>query len=159
MQIGKVRIGGILQNRNLSKIGIMSIPDRPGVAGAVLSALGDRGVNCPFIVHTIDLHNLDSIVVCVAREDLAVALEALNSVRDLVGAEEVVHEEEVGMVSIFGPHFGARPGIAGVMFSALASAGVNILAISTSISSASCIVHDLDIDEAVQALCETFELP
>jgi aspartate kinase len=159
MQIDKIRIGGILQNRNLSKIGIMSIPDRPGVAGAVLSALGERGVNCPFIVHTIDLHNLDSIVVCVAREDLADALEALNSVRSMVGAEEVVHEGEVGMVSIFGPHFGERPGIAGVMFSALASAGVNILAISTSISSASCIVHEFDMDDAVQALCEAFELP
>jgi aspartate kinase len=159
MQTEKITIGGIIKNCNLAKIGIMSIPDRPGVAGAVLGALGARGVNCPFIVHTIDLHSLDSIVVCVAREDLATALEALSSARDTVGAEEVVHEAEVGMVSIFGPHFGERPGIAGIMFSALASAGVNILAISTSISSASCIIHEIDMDEAVQALCEAFELP
>jgi aspartokinase len=159
MKAEKIRLGGILQNCNLAKIGIMSIPDRPGVAGAVLTALGDRGVNCPFIVHTIDLHSLDSIVVCVAREDLPEALEAVNSVRDTVGAEEVVHEAEVGMVSIFGPHFGERPGIAGVMFSALASAGVNILAISTSISSVSCIIHEIDMDEAVQAICEAFDRP
>jgi aspartokinase len=159
MQIERIKIGGIIKNCDLAKIGIMSIPDRPGVAGAVLGALGAKGVNCPFIVHTIDLHSLDSIVVCVARDDLADALEALISVRDTVGAEEVVHEREVGMVSIFGPHFGERPGIAGVMFSALASAGVNILAISTSISSASCIIHEFDMDEAVEALCEAFELP
>jgi aspartate kinase len=159
MQAERIKIGGIIKNCNLAKIGIMSIPDRPGVAGAVLGALGDRGVNCPFIVHAIDLHSLDNIVVCVAREDLSDALEALNSVRDTVGAEEVVHEAEVGMVSIFGPHFGERPGIAGIMFSALASAGVNILAISTSISSASCIIHEIDVDEAVQAICEVFELP
>ena len=159
MQIERIKIGGIIKNCNLAKIGIMSIPDRPGVAGAVLGALGAMGVNCPFIVHTIDLHSLDSIVVCVAREDLTAALEALNSVRDRVGAEEVVHEAEVGMVSIFGPHFGERPGIAGVMFSALASAGVNIQAISTSISSASCIIQEIDMEEAVEALCEAFELP
>jgi aspartokinase len=159
MQAERIRIGGIIKNCNLAKIGIMSIPDRPGVAGAVLSALGARGVNCPFIVHAIDLHNLDNIVVCVAREDLADALEALNSVRVTVGAEDVVHEAEVGMISIFGPHFGERPGIAGIMFSALASAGVNILAISTSISSASCIIHEIDVEEAERAICEAFDLP
>ncbi|MFB0546725.1 MAG: ACT domain-containing protein, partial [Anaerolineae bacterium] len=59
----------------------------------------------------------------------------------------------------FGPHFGERPGIAGVMFSALASVGINILAISTSISSLSCVINVSDMDEAVWALGEAFELP
>jgi aspartokinase len=60
---------------------------------------------------------------------------------------------------MFGPHFGERPGIAGVMFSALASVGINILAISTSISSISCLIDVDDMDEAIQVLEETFELP
>jgi aspartate kinase len=83
----------------------------------------------------------------------------LNTVKETVGAKEVVYDEEVGIVSIFGPHFGQRPGVAGVMFLALASAGVNILAISTSISTTSCLVDASDVDEAVQALEEAFELP
>jgi aspartate kinase len=158
MQGQKIKIGGIIQNRNLAKIGVMSIPDRPGVAGVILSALGAKGVNCVFIVHTIDLNNLDSIVICVARKDLAAALKVLDAAKETVGAKEVAHNREVGMVSIFGPHFGQRPGIAGIMFSALASAGINILAISTSISSVSCIIDVSDMDEALQALEETFEL-
>lgn len=159
MPTEKIRIGGVIQNCNLAKIGIMSIPDRPGVAGAIFSALGAAGVNCPFIVHTIDLNSLDSIVICVPRGDLPAALEALDSVSVTVGAEEVVYDREVAMVSIFGPHFGQRPGISGVMFSALASAGINILAISTSISSLCCIVNLSDVDEAVLAIEEAFELP
>ncbi len=159
MERQKVKIGGIIQNRNLSKIGIMSIPDRPGVAGAIFKALGAGGVNTPFIVHTIDLNNLDSILICVAREDLAATLDVLNTVKEEVGAKEVVYDREVGMISIFGPHFAERPGIAGVMFSALASAGINISAISTSISSICCIINENDMDEAVRALEETFELP
>jgi len=155
----KIKIGGIIQKRNLAKIGVMSIPDRPGVAGAIFSALGAKGVNISFIVHNIDLNNLDNIVICVAREDLTAALEALGTVKETVGAKEIAYDREVGIVSIFGPHFGERPGIAGVMFSALASAGINILAISTSISSTSCLVDASDMDEAVQALEETFELP
>ncbi|MFB0533646.1 MAG: ACT domain-containing protein [Anaerolineae bacterium] len=155
----KIKIGGIIQRRNLAKIGVMSIPDRPGVAGAIFSALGERGVNISFIVHNIDLNDLDNIVFCVARQDLTAALEALETVRERVEAKEIVYDGEVGIVSMFGPHFGERPGIAGVMFSALASTGINILAISTSISSTSCLVDASDMDEAVQALEKTFELP
>jgi aspartate kinase len=155
----KIKIGGIIQNRDLAKIGIMSVPDRPGVAGAIFGALGTGGVNCPFIVHTIDLNDLDNIVVCVARGDLKAALRVLRSVKEMVGATEVVYDREVGMVSIFGPHFGQRAGIAGLMFSALASAGINILAISTSISSLSCIVDLEDMDEAVRAIEHAFALP
>ena len=155
----KIKIGGIIQKRNLAKIGVMSIPDRPGVAGAIFSALGAQGINIPFIVHTIDLNSLDNIVICVSRQDLTAALEALDTVKETVGAEEIAYDGEVGIVSMFGPHFGERPGIAGVMFSALASAGINILAISTSISSTSCLIDASDMDEAVQALEETFELP
>jgi aspartate kinase len=155
----KIKIGGIIQNRNLAKIGVMSIPDRPGVAGAIFSTLGAKGINIPFIVHNIDINSLDNIVICVAREDLTPALESLNTVKETVGAKEIVYDREVGIVSMFGPHFGERPGIAGVMFSALASAGINILAISTSISSTSCLVDASDMDEAVRALEEAFELP
>ncbi len=121
--------------------------------------MGAKGINIPFIVHTIDLHDLDNIVICVAREDLTAALEVLDTVKETVGAEEIVYDGEVGIVSMFGPHFGERPGIAGVMFSALASAGINILAISTSISSTSCLLDADDMDDAVRVLEETFELP
>jgi aspartate kinase len=155
----KITLGGIIQNRDLAKIGIMSIPDRPGVAGSILSALGDRGVNCPFIVHTIDLNELDNIVICVARGQLPIALKVLETVKEAVGAKEVVYDGEVGMVTIFGPHFGGRPGVAGTMFSALASVGINILAISTSISSLSCLIDVDDMDAAMRALEEAFELP
>ena len=155
----KIKIGGILQNRDLAKIGVMSIPDRPGVAGAIFATLGAKGINCPFIVHTIDLNNLDSIVLCVERKSLKTALRALEMVKETIGAKDVAYHQEVGMVTIFGPHFGEIPGISGAMFSALAAAGINILAISTSISSLSCLVDAGDMDGAVEALKEVFELP
>ncbi len=159
MRAADIRIGGIIKMRDLARIGIMGIPDHPGVAGAIFTALGDEGINCPFIVHTIDLNNQDSIVLCVARSQLAGALEILRKISSAVGAREVVHSGEVAVISVFGPHFGERPGVAGVMFTALAGAGVNILAISTSISTLSCIVDATQLDEAVEALQEAFEQP
>jgi aspartokinase len=159
VQQQKVAIGGIIQNRNLVKIGVMSIPDRPGVAAAIFGALGTRGVNCPFIVHTIDLNGQDSILLCVDRKRLKTALRALDTVKDEVGAKEVVYHKGVGVISVYGPHFSERSGVAGVMFSALAAANINILAISTSISSLSCVLDECDIDEGVKALEQAFDLP
>jgi len=155
----KVKIGGVIQNANLAKIGVMGIPDRPGVAGAILSALGHKGINVEFIVQCIDLNNHDHVVFCVAQDDLEAALSILEEIRLRLGAKEVVHEPEAGIVSIFGPDFRERPGIAGAMFSALASVGINILAISTSISTVSCVINGKHLSEAVRVLEETFGMP
>jgi len=155
----KVRIGGVIRNSNLAKIGVMGIPDRPGVAGAILSALGREGINVEFIVQCIDLNNQDHIVFCVARDDLEAALDLLGKIRPQLGVKEVIHEPEVGIVSIFGPDFRERPGIAGAMFNALASVGINILAISTSISTVSCVINANRLPEAVKVLEETFDMP
>jgi len=159
MKRQKIKIGGILQRRDLVKISVLGIPDRPGVAGAIFDALGERDINCPFVVHTIDSRSLDTIVLCVSRDRLDEALAALTGVAEKVGAEGVIHRAEVAVISVFGPHFGERPGIAGAMFSAVASAGINIQAISTSISSLSCLIDACDLDDAVQALEEAFDGP
>ena len=96
---------------------------------------------------------------CVARDDLEAALDLLGKIRPQLGVKEVIHEPEVGIVSIFGPDFRERPGIAGAMFNALASVGINILAISTSISTVSCVINANRLPEAVKVLEGTFDMP
>jgi aspartate kinase len=155
----KVKIGGVIRNSNLAKIGVMGIPDRPGVAGAILSALGREGISVEFIVQCIDLNEHDHVVLCVARDKLQSALSAVQAIKLQLGAKEVIHNPEVGIVSIFGPDFRERPGIAGAMFKALGSAGINILAISTSISTVSCVIDAKRISEAVRVIENTFDMP
>ncbi|MFN2182549.1 MAG: ACT domain-containing protein [Anaerolineae bacterium] len=159
MQGLKFRIGGIIQKRDLARISIMGIPDCPGVAGALLSALGNKDVNCAFVVHLINANNQDSIILCVAQDQLPAALEILEAIGRDMGAEEILYTDDVAMLAIFGPHFGERPGIAGAMFTALASAGIHTLAISTSISTVSCIIHAAQLDRAIQVLHEAFLPP
>jgi aspartate kinase len=159
MKRQRMRIGGILQKRDLVKVTVLGIPDRPGVAGAIFDALGETDINCPFIVHTVDRQELGTIVLCVARGDLEDTLDTLTGIAEGIGAEGVEHRIEVALVSVFGPHFGERPGVAGVMFSAIASAGINIQAISTSISSMTCLLDARDVDAAVRALEQAFDGP
>lgn len=155
----KTKIGGIMRSTNLAMIGVMSAPDRPGVAGALLDCLGRNNINVQFIVQCIDLNKCDDVVLCVSEDDLDEALTLLAGVKEEIEAKGLVHGPNVGIVSIFGPDFRHRPAIAGTMFLALASVGINILAISTSISTVSCVIEAHRLADAVEILDQTFELP
>ena len=81
-----------------------------------------------------------------------------HAFRDVV-PKQVIQRPNVAIISIFGPDFRERPGIASTMFSALGAKQINILAISTSISTLSCVIDADCLDEAVVAMRETFDLP
>ncbi len=152
-------ISGIMRNDHLALLSVLGVPDRPGVAGRIFDALGHAGISAQFVVQCIDHKGRDHVVFSVLR---AMADQARRVVEEScadLGAGQVLVRPEVAYLAIYGPDFRERPGIAGLMFGALASAGVNILAISTSISTVSCIV-DLDrADDAERVLRTTFVLP
>ena len=155
----KIRIGGIMQNAHLALLSVTAVPDRPGIAAAILSGLGDRKVNVQFIVQCIDQSQRDQVALCVDRDDIDTALEIVNQIAPEIEAGKVISQPEAAIVSIFGPDFRERPGIAGAMFKALADNGINILAISTSISTVSCVIKSDDLEGGLNALRATFDLP
>jgi aspartate kinase len=157
--LAKVKIGGILQLTDLALVGMMGVPDRPGIAAAAFRALGQRGINVIYIVQAIDLDNNTHIVFCVASKDLLVSLGLLEPVRERFGGQKMTHRDRVAIVSVFGPDFRQTPGVAGMMYAALAGASINILSISTSISSVSCVIDRSRLDDAIAALEDAFELP
>jgi aspartate kinase len=157
--VPKLKIGGMMQSAHLAKLGILSVPDKPGVAGAALNALGRVGINVQFIVQCIDNQEHTQIVCCVSGEDGERALRTLEGIKAEFGAQEIALTPDVAIVSIFGPDFREIPGISGTMFSSLASVGINILAISTSISTISCVISARDLAQAARVLAGAFEFP
>ncbi|UCC87159.1 MAG: ACT domain-containing protein [Anaerolineales bacterium] len=155
----KTQIGGIMHSDGLAMIGALAMPSRPGIAGKILSTMGDNEVNVQFIVQMVDTDGNDHVVFCVDRKELDRVLELLAGIKEAVSAQDIVHDASVGLVSIFGPDFRQRPGIAGEMFAALGQADINIQAISTSISTISCVIQATQVPEAVKTLQNTFEMP
>ena len=155
----KIRIGGIMTNAHLALITVSAVPDRPGIAASILSGLGTRDINVQFIVQCIDQNERDQVALCVDRDDLPAALEVVNGIAPDLNAGTVNALREVAVVSIFGPDFRERPGIAGMMFKALAQQQINIRAISTSISTVSCVVDLAAVEAGQAALKQTFDLP
>lgn len=155
----KVKIGGIIQSRQLAQVAVLSAPDQPGSAGKVLGALGREGINIQFIVESLDITGRGNIIFCVDERDLPPALKVLREVQAATGYEKIDYLSPVAIISVFGPHFRERPSIAGIMFAALGNSGINILAISTSISTLSCVIEESLLPEAVKAVSEAFDLP
>ena len=155
----KIKVGGVIQNEQLASISVLAVKDRPGIAAAVLDVLGERGLNVQFVVQVIDHEQHDQMVLCVDRGDLPAALAAVETLRPEMQPAAVEPRVEVASIAIFGPDFRERPGIAGRMFRTLASRDINILAISTSISTVNCIIALSDLKEAYAAICEHFDVP
>jgi aspartokinase len=159
MKMEKIKAGGIIQNANLVKIGLNSVPNRPGIASKVFSVLGKKGINVQFIVQAIELNSRANMTLCVGMEDMEIALSAINEIKAEVQPELITNQPNVAIVSVFGPHFRDYPGIAAVVFSTLASVDINILAISTSISTISCVIDGERLTDAVNAISEKFDVP
>ena len=155
----KLKVGGIIKVPRLSQLGVMSAPDRPGIAGAVCEALGDAQINAQFIVQCVDLRQRSHVILCVGREYVPATLEILRKVKDEIQAEDLTCCEDVAIISVFGPDFRERPGVSGPIFAALAAHDINIRAISTSISTVSCVIDGDKLEEAERALAERLDLP
>jgi aspartate kinase len=159
MTNGKLQAEGLIQNDHLAMIGIMDIPSRPGVGGTLFSALSDQGINIKLIVHLIDLEERDHIVLCVDRDDLRETLTVVDHIREEVGGKAVTSDPDVASVSLFGLDFREHRGVASRMCKALGDHNINIRALSTSLSTITCVIRAQHLDEAVQALREAFTLP
>jgi aspartate kinase len=157
--VDRVKIGSILQQKDLALVGMMAVPDRPGIAAAIFKTLGRRGINVISIVQLVDLDNNTHVVFCVASKDASVAMALLRPLKERFGGRGITYRARVAMISIFGPDFKDTPGVAGVIHTVLAEAGVNVLSISTSISSVNCVIEQDRLDDAVAALKDKFELP
>lgn len=155
----RVKIGGILRYARLALVGVMSAPDRPGLAAALFRTLGEQRLNAQFIVQSIDLNNESHVQFCVSMEDLERVMDAVRPVAEQLGAKKVIEVQPVAVLAVFGPDFRERPGIAGAAFEALARAEINILAVSTSISTVSCVIAGEHLDRALAALPQVFEMP
>lgn len=156
---GKVKVGGIMAANGLATVSILALPYRPDIPGMILQAMGGRHINIEFVVHNLDIEGNGNMTFCIDQKNLEIALEVLEGVKPLIEAKGISYHPNVATISVFGPHFRERPMISGLMFNALGTAGIHVMAISTSISSCSCVIEADQIEEAMRALHETFEAP
>ena len=155
----KIKIGGIIQTEGVAQIELLGLPEGMGLAGRVFRILGEKGINLQFIVQTPDRGRSEKIVFCLAQEDLENTTKILEQVRGAIGLEEIRVISPVEIISIFGPHFRERPSVAGTLFAAFNHAQIEVLAISTSISTLSCVIRKEMGSKVLDTIKDAFDLP
>ncbi len=143
-----------------ARVTLTQLPDRPGVAGRVMTALADANVIVDMIIQNepeSEGHGAD-MSLTVPREDLDSAREALEALVPELGIGGVATDPGMGKVSLVGAGMRTHPGVAAKTFSVLGDAGVNIEMISTSPIKISCVVREADVQTAVRELHQAFGL-
>jgi len=154
----EVVVTGVTHDRNQSKISILRVPDRPGIAAQAFGAIAERNIVVDMIVQNISRDGYTDMSFTVPRGDHARAVAALEAVATSIGAQGVVHDERVAKVSIIGVGMRSHSGVASKMFATLSREGINIQMISTSEIAVSCVIEDKYAELAVRALHDAFEV-
>ncbi|MEW5975699.1 MAG: aspartate kinase [Acidobacteriota bacterium] len=157
-QLERVVITGVTGNKHIAKVAIRGIPDRPGVAAQIFSALGSEGINIRLIIQSVAENGLNDISIVVNREVISRVLAVLEKQKKSLKARDIVHHGKLAEVSIIGSGIASTPGVAARMFRTLAREGINIELISSSEVRITCVIDEAKTSAAIKALHEEFRL-
>ncbi len=153
-------IGGVAHDRTEAKITVVGVPDSPGKAGEIFQAVADAQINLDMIVQNVSATEtgLTDIFFTLPMTDGQKAIAALDQLRDEVGFDQLIYDDQIGKISLVGAGMRTHPGVSATFFKALADAGVNIEMISTSEIRISVITRSDQLDDAVRAVHSAFGL-
>jgi aspartate kinase len=152
-------ISGIAFNRDEAKISILGVPDRPGIAFAILDPIARANIDVDMIIQNASTQGMTDFSFTVHRNEFRRAMDILeSSVQGAIGARGVVGDDRIAKVSLVGIGMRTHAGIASKMFGTLAAEGINIQMISTSEIKTSVVVDEKYMELAVRVLHRTFEL-
>ena len=155
----KEAVRGIALDENIAKVGILKIPDQPGVAAKIFNALAAESINVDMIVQSIHSKgSLADMAFTVDRTEINKAVEVTEKIGKELKAEGVASDPDVCKVSIVGVGMVSQAGTAAKMFKSLSAEKINIQMISTSEIKISCVVRKEDGKKAVKVLHKAFDL-
>jgi aspartate kinase len=153
-------VTAVTHSTDEARVTLTGLPDRPGIAGKVLTAMADANINVDMIIQNepeSEGHMAD-MSFTVPRSDLDSARDALEPLKQELGFGAIATDPAMGKVSLVGAGMKSHPGVAAKTFTVLGDAGVNIEMISTSPIKISCVIREDQVEKAVRELHTAFEL-
>ena len=158
--VEKAIITGVSHDRSEAKITVTGVPDTPGMAARIFRTVADADINIDMVLQNISHSGArrTDITFTLPRTDGPRAMAALTAAQPEIGFLEVLHDSEVGKVSLVGAGMRNHPGVTATFCEALSNAGINIETMNTSEIRISVICRVEQLDDAVRALHAAFEL-
>ena len=151
-------VSGCALKKDLTRVTLKNVPDRPGVVAAIFSAVGAAHIVVDDIIQNVLADGTANISFTVEHGDVADLKNCVNKELKELGGGDAEFEAHLAKVSVVGVGMKQSTGVAARMFGALAKEKVNIQNISTSEIRISCIVAKEDGEKALKAVHAAFEL-
>ena len=153
-----VVLRGVSLDKNQAKVTILGVPDKPGVAAGIFSALAASGTNVDMIVQNIATDGTTDMTFTTTQDDLPGARKVIESLMAQIGAKSHAAKSGISKLSVVGIGMRSHTGVAATLFQALAQAGVNIQMISTSEIKISVIIDEAEGPRATAVVHDAFKL-
>ena len=152
-------ISGIAFNRDEAKLTVLGVPDRPGIASQILGPIAEANIDVDMIIQNVGHDGSTDFSFTVNRGEYNRALKVLDEqIKPHIGARAIEGDNKICKVSAVGVGMRSHPGVASMMFRALAEEGINIQMISTSEIKISVVVDEKYLELAVRVLHKAFGL-
>ena len=152
----KTQISGVAKDKNVARLALVGVEDKPGIAYKVFSLLGQQNINVDIILQSIGRNETQDISFTVRRSDVDQAVALLEAHKSSLEFDHIDVDKSVVKVSIVGAGMVDNAGVAAKMFGALYDADINIHMISTSEIKVSVLLDEADAKQAVQAIHDKF---
>jgi aspartate kinase len=154
----KAIVTGLAHKSDEAKVTIAGLANRPGVAAQIFTVLADRNLNVDTIIQNQSDEHGASVTFTVPLDELRPALDTIEGAREQIGFRELSSDDQIGKVTLVGAGMKAEPGVAAKMFRVLADAGINLQMIDTSTIRITVVIDRREVERAVRALHEAFDL-
>ncbi|ANY06479.1 aspartate kinase [Pseudonocardia sp. HH130630-07] len=153
-------ITGVAHDRSEGKITVTGVPDTPGMAAKIFRTVADAEINIDMVLQNISnsADGKTDITFTLPRSDGDTAVSALDRAKAEIGFAELIYDNDIGKVSLVGAGMRNHPGVTAKFCESLSDAGINIEIMNTSEIRISVVCRSDQLDVAVQALHEAFDL-
>ena len=153
-----VVVRGVSVDRNQAKITICGVPDRPGCAGVIFSAISAANLSVDMIVQNASSTGTTDLSFTLHKDDFDLAEKILAPLVPKIGAAGMTAKSGVAKLSVVGIGMRSHSGVASRLFQCLGEADVNIQLISTSEIKIAVVIDESEVDRAARATHAAFGL-
>ncbi|MDQ3406412.1 MAG: aspartate kinase, partial [Actinomycetota bacterium] len=158
--VEQAMITGVAHDRSEAKVTVTGVPDHTGVAARIFRTVADTEIDIDMVLQNVSSTSSGrtDITFTLSKSNGPTAVAALEKIREELGFDQVLYDDHIGKVSLVGAGMRSHPGVTATFCEALAKAGVNIEIINTSEIRISVLIRDTQLDEAVRAIHDAFDL-
>jgi aspartate kinase len=158
--VEQAMITGVAHDRSEAKVTVTGVPDQAGVAARIFRVVADAEIDIDMVLQNVSstVSGRTDITFTLSKDNGPTAVAALEKIKAELGFTSVLYDDHVGKVSLVGAGMRSHPGVTATFCEALAKAGVNIDIINTSEIRISVLIRDTELDAAVQAIHNAFDL-